>query len=237
MSNKMVVIPLIIMFILTIGSMGLGTVPHDPFMDAEDEIVVEREIEEGAVDNFYEDLEEDWYDEWESELPLSSWWSPGYYSMAHEELKDLLDEHFGYDEKHSYVAEELLEEINDHYEDKEELLPIEDVGYLVGLDPGWVEEAKELHGFGFALDDEMLWVGLFISFIGLVLLLGVRVLGIGVSEVSVLLTFKLFGFMTLWILMSIAARDIITAIPVLGPTVWGILTLVYAVGVFMQGAI
>lgn len=64
--------------------------------------------------------------------------------------------------------------------------------------------------------------------------IGVKILGIGESDVSLSLIIKGTFFLTLWGVMSAYAFPLISLVPVLGILFWFLLTLLYGVGVVNQ---
>lgn len=77
-------------------------------------------------------------------------------------------------------------------------------------------------------------IALITGVIALALVVGIRVLGVGVSDVSVSTAVMATAFLSLWAMASLGSIELITAIPLVGPIIYFTLTGMYTLGILSQ---
>lgn len=82
--------------------------------------------------------------------------------------------------------------------------------------------------------DKNFAIGAFVAIIVAIILMGLNVFSSGFSDRSIQLTLELTAYTGTWALMSIFTLPQLNLIPFLGPIIWSLLTVSYAVGAFMD---
>jgi len=254
-SGIMIVFPLVVILMLSLGSIGLGRkyemdMPTDAeglFTDAEANvdpvkaISNERSTENltDKIDQFYNgsinetnNYVDTWYN-WKD-----SWWN---YRMFATNLKTSLDEVFGDIDGHNTMAEILKErqiESDELSEDEYDLLTKEEVEEVVKLDPETLDKYEDIQsGLGstiLGITSSNFFLALVIAMVGILLVMGFGLFGSGFEGRSVSLIVRFIFFFSLWSIMSIFAQPILMDIPLFGGVVWMGLTLMYTLGIVMD---
>ena len=264
-TDKMIIIPLAIMFLLTIAGIGVAPgITDDPFQDRGDTVGFERpDLTTEAVDNIYEYYETDWWSEYGDDLPLSDpWWRthtertqadyelwnvinneligenwPDKLDYEYSELFDKYTHVQMYSDEYSelYGNLKIAEQIIDETEDENALIDPVRFNEQIAQDPGMITEYEEIEGFQFEIDSTAMFIGVIFSFMLFVGVVGINLFGAGLSEISVLYIVKFTAYMTMWGLLSFASLGLIQEIPIVGGIIWTLLTLVYTLGVILKG--
>jgi hypothetical protein len=95
------------------------------------------------------------------------------------------------------------------------------IGNIAGIDVGfWVDSTFAIYAF----------VGLLTA----IVFLGLHIIGNGFSDRSLQLVLELVSFVAVWALTSLFTFSIFNSIPIFGWIIWALLTISYAVGVFLD---
>lgn len=77
-------------------------------------------------------------------------------------------------------------------------------------------------------------IGLVVGLMALAAVVGIRVLGTGVSEESVSAILKGTALLAIWGIFSVLALALLIQIPMLGPVFYFVLTIIYTLGIINQ---
>ena len=83
----------------------------------------------------------------------------------------------------------------------------------------------------FGIDEFTGAILILVTIMGISTLLGIRILGSGLSDTSVRLITILVSYVSVWLLLSIISAPLIFDIPIFGAIIYATLTLMYVIGV------
>lgn len=89
---------------------------------------------------------------------------------------------------------------------------------------------------GVGISDNFAFIALIVGIIALVGVIGIQLFGSGESETSIFVIIVFTGLLALWTILSFGSYDMIVSIPLFGPIVYVVLTLMYSVGAFQMVA-
>jgi hypothetical protein len=189
-----------------------------------------RSVQDNEIAYFYE-ISENRYDEY-GEDPRA--WCRNCRAFYIEQMYTEMDSVYGEEVGHYDIALLMLADADETYEDNAVRLDNLAIEYWISRDPDQVEEFREMSQSGIAIDDVIIFVGIFIGIAALIGLVGIRVFGSGLAEVSITFIVKVVMFLLLWGLLSLASASYITSLPVVGSMLWIFLTFIYALGCFFN---
>ncbi|MDD4938494.1 MAG: hypothetical protein PHX34_05840 [Candidatus Shapirobacteria bacterium] len=189
--------------------------------------IVIRDINQTALTNITEQVEIIYQD---TSNPIFYWfWRDDFI----DDMSDVLNRWYGEYQEHDNQALELFNE----RQDNGTALSQSAVYEIIKYDPKSIEESNELQGFGLRLGSpDKLFIGMLLGGIAIVLVLGIRIFGSGISETSVSVAYKLLVLFLLWGILSTLTYDSFAEIPEgFGIIIWTVLTFMYGIGALTSG--
>lgn len=237
---KLMSFPLIVMFVIslasigTIGSSGLPFVGNYEFS----ELIGTREVsntEFNMVYNYSGSLDgkdlATIYDEKSSDFPLEDTFLNPERSETIDEIKARLDTTFKQHPGHERIADKLLTEMEDYHDTNSSFVPEDPIYDILTIDPSTMEEFSEFNFYGISINSDLVFIGMFVGIITLASIIGINLFGGGLQGESVAIIVKYLIFFVLWITLSVASKDMILNFPLFGGLLYGTLTLLYVLGV------
>lgn len=214
-TNTMIALPLTIMLLLAITSVG-GIIGGAAF------IVMERDnLQQHQVEQVTERVEHEWGDHR---------WDFGWYARMWHGVRDNLNNVFGESDGHEFQAKDLI----DLRRSKSSSLNENEVENIIKYDPDMIAEMEAISGRGVGLSGTVIFVGILTGLIALVVLMGIHVFGSGLAGASISIAFKLTALFLLWGIFSVMSMDMLTDFPLFGSVLWVCLTGIYTLGVVIR---
>lgn len=227
--TTLLVFPLFVMFMITLIS--IGSFSGNATLDLYDTRTI-TDYQVSLFDNYIQDTY-DVYGENPNEKTDGGDWSGSEAWDFVTVLTALQDSEFGNDDKHNGhigISFVMLKAMRDVYNENAVRVDENDVKSVIEIDPISFIEWQELNAGSIRLGDVLVFVGIFVGVAVLIGILGIRVFGIGIADASIKLILQTTLFLLLWTLLSIFAYGELSGIPILGPTMWIVLTFMYMGG-------
>lgn len=232
-NTKLIGFPLLVMFLLTMINVGGFT------SSSSEEIYVTRPVDNWQRDNV-KSLCDNYYDGW-GENP-NDWlaggdWNAFVIDAFRVDGADLLLVLFDGDisewDGEWAIMDDMWSYMGDIYNELTVRIDDNSIERFISVDPVALREWEELNASSFRTNDTLVYIAIFFGIIVLVGIVGIRIFGTGIAEISILFIVKITMFLLLWGILSVTGGGTIADIPVIGTLVWGVFTFVYAMGVFL----
>lgn len=146
----------------------------------------------------------------------------------------LQDSEFGVEEGHSTISSRLLQFMRDVFDENAVRVNENDVRGQISVDPVSLAEWQELNASQLTISDTLVFIGIFFGIVVLIGIIGIRIFGVGLAEISIIFIIRVTLFLLIWGLLSIFASSALQDFPVVGASLWIVLTFIYAIGVFLN---
>lgn len=222
---KMVVIPLTIMILLSVVSLGFGAGSIDQLLNGSSELETEQPVTQDEV-LAVKDVVDEAYEEFSFPVPI---WDKGYVvDFIEKRLKNKPTISEKYPEKEiSALSFDLMIEMNEQNTELNE----SQIGEILSKRET-KQDLSALNQFGFDLSNSNnLMIGIFITMIALGLVSAIKVFGSSFDIPNYVIS--LGAYLLIWGLVSYVSLEFFTEIPIFGGLIYFGLTLMYVLGVLM----
>lgn len=176
-------------------------------------------------------------DTWKDTVTIG--YAPGTYTTTDTQFenavlifKKRLDETFGQSNGHKEISENILNYVEYYDNRKGELFPDTDTKFRawLSIDPQIAEELEEVQNSQISLSSTLFYLGVMVGVIALAAVVGINVLGSGLSNASSGTIIFFVTMFMLWGLMSVGTQSIFSKIPLIGNFIYVLLTFSYSLG-------